>query len=61
LDAVLDRNGVPMAEQSLYDRIGGVNALSMVVDRFSDEIVKNPKLNANPALKGWNEKGSYPA
>jgi truncated hemoglobin YjbI len=30
-----------MAKQSLYDRIGGVNALSMVVDRFSDEIVKN--------------------
>ena len=37
-----------MAEQSLYDRLGGVNAISMVVDRFSDEIVKNPKLNVNP-------------
>lgn len=49
-----------MAEQSLYDRIGGVNALSMVVDRFSDEIVKNPKLNVNPALKEWNEKGQLP-
>lgn len=49
-----------MAEQSLYDRIGGVNALSMVVDRFSDEIVKNPKLNVNPKLKEWNEKGELP-
>jgi hemoglobin len=29
----------------------------MVVDRFSDEIVQNPKLNVNPALKEWNEKG----
>jgi hemoglobin len=50
-----------MAEQSLYDRIGGVNAISMVVDRFSDEIVKNPKLNVNPALKEWNQSGQLPA
>jgi hemoglobin len=49
-----------MSEQSLYDRIGGVNAISMVVDRFSDEIVKNPKLNENPALKEWNQKGQLP-
>ena len=48
-----------MAE-SLYERIGGVNALSMVVDRFSDAIVKNPELNVNPALKEWNEKGQLP-
>jgi hemoglobin len=49
-----------MAEQSLYDRLGGVNAISSVVDRFSDEIVKNPKLNVNPALKEWNESGQLP-
>ena len=39
-----------MTEQSLYERIGGVNTISMVVDRFSDEVIKNPKLNVNPAL-----------
>jgi hemoglobin len=50
-----------MAEQSLYDRIGGVNAISMVVDRFSDEIVKNSKLNVNPALKEWNQSGQLPS
>lgn len=44
-----------MTEPSLYDRIGGVNAIAMVVDRFSDEIVKNAKLNVNPALKKWNQ------
>jgi hemoglobin len=33
----------------------------MVVDRFSDEIVKNPKLNVNPALEHWNEEGKLPA
>src|SRR6266567_3532701 len=49
-----------MTEQSLYERIGGVNAISMVVDRFSDEVVKNPKLNVNPALKKWNQSGKLP-
>jgi hemoglobin len=49
-----------MTEQSLYERIGGVNAIAMVVDRFSDEIVKNPKLNVNPALREWNKTGKLP-
>ncbi len=49
-----------MKEQSLYERIGGVNAIAMVVDRFSDEVVKNPKLNVNPALKQWNKSGQPP-
>ena len=42
-------------EPSLYDRLGGAFAIAAVVDRFSDEIIKNPKLNENPALKAWNE------
>jgi hemoglobin len=49
-----------MTDQSLYERIGGVNAIAMVVDRFSDQIVKNPKLNVNAALKEWNETGQLP-
>jgi len=49
-----------MTEQSLYERIGGVNAITMVVERFSDEVVKNPKLNVNPALKAWNQSGKLP-
>jgi hemoglobin len=49
-----------MTEQSLYERIGGVNAIAMVVNRFSDEVVKNPKLNVNPALKEWNQSGQLP-
>lgn len=43
------------AEPSLYERLGGYFAIAAVVDRFSDEIIKNPKLNENPALKAWNE------
>ena len=49
-----------MAEKSLYERLGGVNAIAMVVDRFSDEIVKNSKLNVNPALREWNKTGQLP-
>jgi hemoglobin len=42
-------------EQSLYDRLGGIFAIAAVVNRFSDQIIINPKLNVNPALKAWNE------
>lgn len=50
-----------MSDRSLFERIGGVNAIAMVVDRFSDQIVRNPKLNVNPALQEWNESGQLPA
>jgi truncated hemoglobin YjbI len=47
-----------MTQQSLYERLGGVNAIAMVVDRFSDQIVKNPKLNVNFALKNGTHRVS---
>jgi hemoglobin len=43
------------AEPSLYDRLGGYFGIALVVDRFSDEIIKNPILKKNPALKTWNK------
>src|SRR5881397_2173580 len=46
-----------MVEKSLYERLGGVNAIAMVVERFSDQIVANPKLNVNTNLKDWNTRG----
>lgn len=49
-----------MEEQTLYERLGGVDAIAAVVDRFSDHIVTNPKLNVNPALKEFNENGNLP-
>ena len=55
--ASADAGGAPQtapAEPSLYDRLGGYFAIAAVVDRFSDKIIKNPKLNKNPALKRWN-------
>ncbi len=49
-----------MKETSLYERLGGVYAIAAVVNRFSDEVVKNPKVgqgSKNPALNEWsNEK-----
>ena len=42
-------------EPSLYDRLGGYFGIALVVNRFSDQIIKNPILNKNPALKEWNK------
>lgn len=49
-----------MEQQSLYERLGGANAIAMVVDRFSDAIIENPKLQDNPKLREWNESGQLP-
>jgi hemoglobin len=44
-----------MKEQSLYERLGGVYAIAAVVDRFSDQLLENPKIvNANSHLKEWH-------
>jgi hemoglobin len=54
-DAQTDDATAMAEEPSLYDRLGGIFAIAAVVDRFSDAIITNPKLNLNPALKAWNE------
>ena len=46
-------------EPSLYERLGGVFAIAMVINRFSDEVVKNPKVgqgSKNKALNEWSTK-----
>ncbi len=44
-----------MTEKSLYERLGGDFAVAAVVDRFSDQLLKNPKIvNANPQLREWH-------
>ncbi len=54
-DAQTDDATAMAEEPSLYERVGGIFAIAAVVNRFSDEIITNPKLNENPALKAWNE------
>jgi hemoglobin len=39
------------AQQSLYDRLGGVYAIATVVDDLIDRIMENPRLNANPKVE----------
>ena len=48
-----------MSERSLYDRLGGVFAIAAVIDRFSDEVLKNKKVgkgSKNPQLNEWSNK-----
>ena len=64
--AVLARTGAahaqakqPMLEKSLYERLGGVFAISAVVDHFSDAVVKNSivgQKSKNPQLAEWHTK-----
>lgn len=48
-----------MSQESLYNRLGGVFAIAAVIDKFSDDIVKNPMVgqeSENPALREWHTK-----
>ena len=47
------------SEKSLYDRLGGIFAIALVVDHFSDAVVKNPivgQKSKNPQLREWHTK-----
>lgn len=46
-----------MADNSLYERLGGVFSIAAVIDHFSDALVTNPIVgqdSANPALREWH-------
>src|SRR5262245_36542868 len=46
-----------MAEQSLYERLGGIFAIAAVVDAFSDAVVKDSiagQGSHNPRLREWH-------
>ena len=54
-----------MAQESLYDRLGGVFAIAAVIDQFSDAVVQNPVVgqkSENPQLREWhvNNLGRLP-
>lgn len=42
--------------KSLYDRLGGVYPISVLVDTFIDLLYVNDVLNANPAIKAARER-----
>ena len=44
-----------MADQSLYERLGGVYAIAAVIDRFSDSLINDPAIqNGSPELREWH-------
>lgn len=40
-------------DKSLYERLGGVFAISAVVDHFSDAVVKNPVVGQKSKNLNW--------
>jgi hemoglobin len=40
----------PQDKPSLYDRLGGVYNIAIVVDDFIDRVMNDPRLNANPRV-----------
>ena len=40
----------PQDRPSLYDRLGGVYNIAVVVDDFIDRVMGDPRLNANPRV-----------
>jgi hemoglobin len=53
--------GEAQPPKSLYDRLGGVYPISVVVDTFIELLLVNDVLNANPAIKAAREQVPAPA
>lgn len=43
-------------KQTLYDRLGGIYNIAVVVDDFIDRIMADDRLNANPAVEEAHHK-----
>ena len=46
----------PQPAKSLYDRLGGIYPISVVVDSFIDLLLVNDVLNSNPAIKAARDR-----
>ena len=44
------------AQASLYERLGGVYSIAVVVDDLVDRVMADPRLNANPAVDEAHHK-----
>jgi hemoglobin len=44
------------SQPSLYERLGGVYSIAVVVDDFIDRVMTDPRLNANPAVNEAHHK-----
>jgi hemoglobin len=44
------------SQRTLYDRLGGVYSIAVVVDDLIDRVMGDPRLNANPAVDEAHHK-----
>lgn len=44
------------SQRTLYDRLGGVYSIAVAMDDFIDRIMRDPRLNANPAVDEAHHK-----
>ena len=52
--------GATKADSSLYDRLGGLRGITVVVDDFIDRLVANETLNRNPAIDAGRKHSPAP-
>lgn len=50
----------PEAQKSLYDRLGGLRGITVVVDDFINRLVVNKTLNKNPAIDAGRKRSPSP-
>jgi hemoglobin len=50
----------PGSQKSLYDRLGGLKGITLVVDDFIDRLVANDELNRNPAIDAGRRRSPAP-
>ena len=50
----------PGAQKSLYDRLGGLKGITLVVDDFINRLVVNKQLNKNPAINAGRKSSPAP-
>src|SRR3954463_15304054 len=48
------------SQPTLYERLGGVYSIAVVVDDFIDRIMSDARLNANPAVNEAHHKVTPP-
>jgi len=50
----------PGAQKSLYERLGGLKGITVVVDDFINRLVANKELNKNPAIDAGRKRSPAP-
>lgn len=60
LQSAVAQEGAEQKQQSLYDRLGGLVPISVVVSDFIDVLMPDPVLNENPAIDAARQRVPAP-